>query len=378
MVAVLALFGVFAVVTARGGGFFDVDGTLEDNGWRLERKEPNDAFSVSGGVLSMRCSCCPCKGTLYSREVDVPERGSLQFDLSVGEGTGPMRSFAVLFKFGDLLLSVRDGSLMRHRANPEPQWKCVGEHRVPRTSWTTVKVSWDNAAGCVSYYVGDMRIPSASEPGRISPGPGDEGVRVRIGNYGIDGTVLTHRIRRLSIADAGERVSDGEPDRRLAIVFHGLTSEFFPLEKWLDGFSADDRVDFYLSFRGSQYLPKNNMGLDGYPDEGLLRRAKLLVLADMPLSEEVLSYAVQTNILAAVSAGARLIATGGLVGLEKCGDLDSPVARALPGLSGSPWRPPSEMKSVRRHGKGQIAVVRRAAAGATPSSQTLRGDEVRR
>ena len=52
------------------------------------------------------------------------------------------------------------------------------------------------------------------------------------------------------------------------------------------------------------------MMLDGYPESELLDRAKLIVLADMPLSEEVLSYAVQTNILAAVSAGARQMPGG--------------------------------------------------------------------
>ena len=358
-VAVLASFGVFAVATARGGGFFDVDGTLEDNGWRLERKEPNDAFSVSGGVLSMRCSCCPCKGTLYSREVDVPEKGHLRFDLSVGEGEGPMRSFAVLFKFGDLLLSVRGDSLMRYRANSEPQWKCVGEHRVERSRWVSVKVSWDNAAGLVKYYVGDMRIPSAVEPERISPEPGASRVNVKIGNYGLDSTTFTHRIRALAICATEGGAQGTESARSLAIVFHGLGSAFFPIEKWLAGFAAENRVSFSLSFCGSQYLPENRMMLDGYPESELLDRAKLIVLADMPLSKEVLSYGVQSNILAAVSAGARLIATDGLVGLEKCGDLDSPIAKALPGLSDSPWHPSTGRKSVCRHGGGQIAVIRR-------------------
>lgn len=358
-VAVLASFGVVAVVTARGGGFFDADGTLEDNGWRLERMEQNDAFSVSGGVLSMRCSCCPCKGTLYSREVDISEKGNLRFDLSVGEGAGYMRSLAVLFKFGDLLLSVRGDSLMRYRANSEPQWKCVGEHRIARSRWVPVKVSWDNAAGLVKYYVGDMRIPSAVEPERISPEPGASRVNVKIGNYGLDSTTFTHRIRALAICEAEGIPQDTESVRSLAIVFHGLGSEFFPIEKWLAGFAAENRVNFFLSFCGSQYLPENRMMLDGYPEAELLDRAKLIVLADMPLSKEVLSYGVQSNILAAVSAGARLIATDGLVGLEKCGDLDSPIAKALPGLSDSPWHPSTGRKSVCRHGSGQIAVIRR-------------------
>lgn len=367
-VLALALVGVTAFCPACGEEFFGVDGSLEENGWRLERIETNDVFEVSGGVLSMRCSCCPCKGTLYSREVDLPERGELALELSVGDGPGVMHSLAVLFKLGDLLLSVRGGSLMRFRASSKPQWKCVGEHRIARMRWVPVKVVWDNVAGRITYYAGDMRIPSAAEQGHIVPEPGTGRIRVKVGNYGIDGTVFTHRIRGLSIGAADRESSSGAPDRRMAIVFHGLGAEFFPLDSWLAGFAVGDRVDFYLSFRGSQYLPENNMLIDGYPEKGILDCAKLIILADMPLSAEVLPYEVQTNMLLAVSEGARLIVTDGLVGLEKCGDLEAPVAKAIPDMPTSPWKvglPAGPANSVRRHGHGTIEVVRMLSPSGT-------------
>ena len=62
--AALAFVGACAAATAHGEDFFCVDGSLGDNGWRLERLETNDVFMVSGGVLSMRCSCSTGKGTL--------------------------------------------------------------------------------------------------------------------------------------------------------------------------------------------------------------------------------------------------------------------------------------------------------------------------
>ena len=352
-------------------GYFDVDGSMEANGWKLVRSEPRDVFSVSGGELSMKCACNPYKGTLYSRPVELPENGEMSFEIRVGEGIGPMNRMAILFKLGGLQLSVMGNDMMRHWAVDGSEWKCVGEHRVATAQWTRVKVVWDNAAGRIWYYVGDMRIPSASEAGRIGPEPGESGMTVKIGNYGLDRNVFTHRMRGLSIGEAKRERSDGAGERRLAIVFHGLGSEFFPVEKWLAGFPMEDRVDFFLAFRGSQYLPENKMMLDGYPDAGLVGRAKLIVIADMPLSGEVMPYEVQEDILAAVSGGARLIVTGGLFGLEKCGDMESPIAKALPGLSGSPWRQPREKKSVCRYGLGQIAVVRQdlpsESAGTSPA-----------
>lgn len=355
------LFGTLALADASAfaTGFFDVDGSMEANGWHLVRSEPKDVFAVAGGELSMRCSCSPYRGTLYSRPVELPENGELSFEIRVGEGSGPMNRMAILFKLGDLQLSVMGDSLMRRRASGDSEWKCVGAHRVANVKWTRVKVLWDNAAGRIKYYVGDMRIPTAAECGSIGPEPGESGVAVKIGNYGLDPNVFTHRLRGLSVA--ARAVSGKEaPGRRLALVFHGLGSEFFDMRKWLSGIADEDRVDFFLEFRGSQYLPENRMLLDGYPDKELILRAKLIVLADMPLSQDVLSFDVQKEMLEAVQDGARMILTDGLMSLEKCGEYSSPIARALPVSLESPWKRPSYLKSpVARYGRGSIEVARR-------------------
>ena len=330
------------------------DGALEDNGWECVRFEPQDAFSVKGGVLTMTCSPHPYKGTLYAREVEFPERGELSFEIK----SGGCERQVVLFKLGDQLLSFRDDDFVCFSAKPEPRWKCAASHRVPQGHWVRVRVVWDNAAGRIRYYAGDSRVPTFAQDGRIGPDVGETSVRIKIGNYGLVGKTTTHELRNLSLRRTEESPDETARERRLALVFRGLGSEFPPLADWLKDFRADEIVDFYLDFRGSSYLPKNNMILDGYPEDDLIRQAKLIILADMPLSADVLPYCVQTNLLAAVSDGARLLATGGLLGLEKCGDRESPVARALPGLGSTPWHCPDGQKAVVPHGKGKICVVR--------------------
>lgn len=330
------------------------DGALEDNGWECVRFEPQDAFFVKGGVLTMTCSPHPYKGTLYAREVEFPERGELSFEIK----SGGCERQVVLFKLGDQLLSFRDDDFVCFSAKPEPRWKCAASHRVPQGRWVPVRVAWDNARGRIRYYAGDSRVPTFAQDGQIGPDVGETAVRIKIGNYGLVGKTTTHALRNLSLRQAEESSDETARERHLAVVFRGLGSELLPLADWLKDFHADEIVDFYLDFRGSSYLPKNNMILDGYPEDDLIRQAKLIILADMPLSADVLPYGVQTNLLAAVSDGARLLATGGLLGLEKCGDLESPVARALPGLGSTPWECPDRQKAVVPHGKGKICVVR--------------------
>ena len=64
------------------------------------------------------------------------------------------------------------------------------------------------------------------------------------------------------------------------------------------------------------------------------------------------------NTLAAVKAGARMVVTGGLAGLQRGGDYESPIAKALPVKLESPWKAPAGGNVFRRdYGKGKIAVI---------------------
>ena len=339
--------------------FFAVDGSMEANGWREVRAQRQDSFTVSGGVLTAVCSPNPYKGVSYVRDIDLPEKGELSFE--VKQACGNSNRYYLQICAGNLMLSFCESSLLWYFPVPKPNWRNVAEHRIPPGTWTRVRVVWDAAARRIKYFAGDMVVPAAVEENAVI-GPDENSSRctLRLGNYGLASVFQTHQLRGLSVGPPSQEVRAGDG---IALVFHGLGSEFFPVESWTKGFSPESIVDFYLSFRGSNYKSGNELGLSGYPDEDLCRAAKLIVLADMPLESRVLPYSVQSNLLAAVESGSRMIVTGGLVGLEKCGDYDSPIAKALPVKLKSPWTSPAGGPVVKvSHGRGKIAVINKIKA----------------
>ena len=358
--AVLAAVSASAADGRDGASaFFAVDGSMEANGWREVRAQRQDSFTVSGGVLTAVCSPNPYKGVSYVRDIDLPEKGELSFE--VKQACGNSNRYYLQICAGNLMLSFCESSLLRYFPVPKPNWRNVAEHRIPPGTWTRVRVVWDAAARRIKYYAGDMVVPAAVEENAVI-GPDENSSRctLRLGNYGLASAFQTHQLRGLSVGPPSQEVRAGDG---IALVFHGLGSEFFPVESWTKGFAPESIVDFYLSFRGSNYKSGNELGLSGYPDEDLCRAAKLIVLADMPLESRVLPYSVQSNLLAAVESGSRMIVTGGLVGLEKCGDYDSPIAKALPVKLKSPWTSPAGGPVVKvSHGRGKIAVINKIKA----------------
>lgn len=339
--------------------FFAVDGSMEGNGWREARAQRQDSFAVKGGVLTAVCSPNPYKGALYSRDIELPEKGALSFE--VQQGCGRSNRYYMQVCVGNLMLSFAGDSLLRYFPRPKPNWKVVARHRVPNGVWTRIRVVWDSAERRIRYYAGDMRIPSEVENDAVV-GPDENSSRhtLRIGNYGLAEEFQTHRLRNLAF---GEVSADSLPPGGVAIVFHGLGSEFFPIDTWTRGFDKESVIDFFLDYRGSRVASGNDIALSAYPEESLCRGAKLIVLADMPLENRVIPHSAQSNLLAAVASGARMIVTGGMAGLEKCGDYDSPIAKALPVRLESPWRRPVGGDVVRAsYGRGKIAVVNKTKA----------------
>ena len=341
-------------VLVAASGFFAVDGSMMDNGWRETRAQPQDSFTVKDGVLTAVCSPNPYKGASYSRDVELPEKGELSFE--VRQNCGNSNRYYLQVCVGNLMLSFSGDSLLRYFPTPKPNWKTAAAHRVLPGAWTRGRVVWDSSARLIRYYAGDMRIPSNVEHDAVI-GPDENSSRctLRIGNYGLASDFQTHRLRGLSF---GEVSGDAASPKGVALVFRGLGSEFFPIGAWTKGFDREDVIDFHLNYNGSNYKSDNSMSLSAYPDEGLCSGAKLIVLADMPLESRVIPYSAQSNMLAAVAAGGRMIVTGGLAGLEKCGDYDAPIAKALPVRLRDPWSRPEGGAVVRAsYGRGKIAVV---------------------
>jgi len=309
-----------------------VDGSLEENGWTKARDCAGDVFRVSGGVLSMACSFNPYRGTAYSRKVKrFPERGELTYEVKLGGGASDGESCPVCF--GRATFSFRADHFNRYFDYPEPNWKRVGEHKVPHDTWTKIKVVWDNAQEKIRYYAGDMEIPSAVEQGKLLSDL-DEGVTIRVFNYGMDRSPREHCLRNFHLRELPPEKADERLPRTKALVFHGIGAEFQPIAEWTKGFAKDDVVNFYLEVRGSSSIPANKFALSAYPEESLIRRAKLIVLADMPLTEDVLDLATQENILKAKAEGAKVIVTEGLTGGRRNGNPNSPILREGIGVRG--------------------------------------------
>ena len=338
---------------------FVADGSPEASGWTKVRDQAQDEFSVKDGVLTMVCSPNPYKGASYQRPVaELPGRGELSFEVYtfVGGYDGTGRYFLQVC-FDDVMISFAGESMLRYFAAPKPNWLSVARGRVKPQTWTKVRVRWDNTKRTVKYYVGDMRVPSfVEEDAAIGMDKGRKAHFLTIGNYGLAPAFQTHRLRNIELKACDD--GDGAAvERDMALVFCGLTSEFQPVESWTKSFPSDKVMRFYLEYTGLNYNVKNALALSAAPDDDVCRAAKLIILCDMPLESRVLSYRLQEMLLAAVRDGARMVVTGGLSGLEKCGDYASPIAKALPVKLEGPWRRVEPEKSVAAYGKGKIAVL---------------------
>ena len=352
-----------ALLLLAASAFLAVDGTLEDNGWTQGRAQPQDEFAVRGGVLTCACSPNPMKGVNYSHPIEFPPVGEFSFEVKLFV-SGHTDRYVLQVCLGTFLLSFVQQSVIRHYPVPGlkyPNWTTVGKNRIPPGVWTKVRLRWNTPRRTIKYYVGeDQTVPSYVEEDVVisSGGKGDDAYRLSVGNYGLHGDHEVHQLRNFEIRAVDEAAERAKAVRDTAIVFRGLCSEYFPVEKWTAGFAPDRIVDFTLEYNGYNYTMANSLSLSGYPDDELCARAKLIVLCDMPLEKRVLSYAAQEDLLAAVRGGARMIVTGGLAGLEKCGDFDAPIAKALPVKFSDAWTPPEGgPKAIREYGKGKIAVL---------------------
>ena len=343
--------------------FLAVDGSLEVNGWLPERRQPQDRFSVRDGVLTCECSPNPMTGASYYREVRIPEIGELSFDVRLFVA-GYTDRYVLQVRLGAFLMSFVRQSIVRSYPVPGlkyPNWVTVGKDRIPKDTWTRVRIQWNSRMRTVKYYVGeDQSVPSYVERDvAVSPSDGKDGFhRLSVGNYGLHGDHEVHQLRNFEIRAVDEQEERSPVVRDRALVFRGLCAEYFPIEKWTKGFPPDKITDFTLECIGYNYTCENRLSLSGYPDERLCRSAKLILLLDMPLESRVLDYKAQDCLLKAVEEGAMMLVTGGLAGLQRCGDFESPIAKALPISLVSAFMPPAGgERSVCSYGRGKIAVL---------------------
>lgn len=342
--------------------FFAVDGSMEENGWECGREQPTDGFTVKNGELTCRCSPNPMKGASYFREIAFPEVGELSYEVRLFV-EGHTDRYVLQVDIGRLRVSFCGQSAIRYYPVPGekyPNWTGIGKDRIPPREWTKVRLRWNTRKRMIKYYVGaDQTVPSYVEQDVVIEPNEDGRYRLSVGNYGLHKDHEVHQLRNFELRDCGGEAGEGAKiPRDTAVVFSGLCSEYFPIEEWTKDFAAEKTVNFNLEYNGYNYTTVNRLSLSGYPDDELLARAKLIILCDMPLEKSVLPYSVQENLLAAVKDGARLLVTGGLAGLQRCGDFESPVAKALPCEFRSAFKEPDGgPKLACGYGKGRIVIL---------------------
>ena len=349
--------------------FFTADGPLEKSGWTESNHCDADKMYVKDGVLY--CEFAPGKvntGIGYQRTLPHYTRGILEYEIMPMESSsGQTSDFYMPIRIGTYYLFLQNGSMCRYCDSANPRYYGVGNHLFPGHQWVKVKIIWDNEREIVRYYVNDMEKPNRIEyGGKIGAGngklePGE--MEVLIYNYARAAVTARHLIKNFSVSEYVPPGKGKKFPRTKALVFRGLTSPYFPLDKWTEKFAECDIVKFNLDYTGRANFGHNCNSLNFLPDEESIAKAKLIILCDIPLKGAVLPYPVQEDILSAVNDGARLLITAGLAGLEKGEGFDSPIAKALPVKLESPWKLPKPKdgsqgdKAVCNYGKGKISVI---------------------
>ena len=308
----------------------------------------------------MTSAYAPNRAAFYAHNVELPVRGELSFEVWLDETSVSRSERGLAVKLGNLLLMFAGNSCLRHQPGFNPEWRHVAMGRIKAGTWIPVRVTWDGPSKKVKYYFGEGRVASGVDTGMtIGKSTDDVTMRLKIGHTGLIPGVHVNQIRNISVRSWEAAATAAS--RNLALVFRGLTDRSKIRPEWLADYPKDRQVTFTLGFIGSTYLVKNRYVLDPFPDSDLMDEASLIVLADIPLTNDPLPYETQEKVLQAVREGATLIVTDGIFALEKCGDYASPIAQALPIRLVSPWEKVEGANRVEaEYGKGKIVVVKGA------------------
>lgn len=348
------------LVLATSISLIEADGPLEASGWVLERTQPSDAFIVKNGILELGCSKTGVnKGLSYFREVPFCTRGEYSFEIRLDPAAVKQNRINLWLTVGDISFVFRKDGVQRYIPALEPRWQNVCARRYPANQWVRFRLVWNGDQKIVKWYCGDMRIPAKIEKGiSICSVPQTE-LRLGIRNYGLLESDITDYIRDLRYAEITWNES-AERERDSVLVFRGLMDEEFPINRWSADFDKEHRYDFIVEFIGSNIRSLNSMQLSAVPDDEVWSRAKRILLVDMPLVYRTFSEGDQNMLMEAVKDGAELVVTDGPLALEKCGNYNSPIVKALPVSFSDPWTPVSSARIVRRDfGKGKIILVNR-------------------
>lgn len=333
----VSLLAIFFVLNSASGEElvweekFGKSGTLEESGWKQEKKLATDEFKIEDGKLKALCTFKPYDGSSYSREIPFESRCVLTFNARINGAAG-YNHLSLRLNLYNIMLAFHgyNGSLGRYY---DQKWRTVGQ--VPINKWIKYKMVFDSDRSTVEYYIDDMDSPVMVDMDvKLSPAK-DGKDKFYIGNYGLSAASMLNELDDVQLFKITGGVRQGREIGNTAMVFRGIAFDYYQLDKIVRGLGVSGFQNYDL-IAGLGDKQKNNFHLEKTPPLHPGSVPKYIILADMPMGNAVPEY-VQKMIVDSVAEGGTLLILGGLFTLNKGEFVNTPLEKILPVEIGSPW-----------------------------------------
>lgn len=323
---------------------FAVNGTPEDNGFKIIVKNQKDEFTVSGGVLKMICSNKPYRGTAIQKRVPLPAQCELIFDANIGmTGTsGNFNNASLKIEFGNLLMAFRNRQWWCHKPS-ENKW--IVPAKIKNNVWNTFKIRLDANTKRAEFFVNDMTTPVfVDEKCEYDP---KKQFTLTIANYGLARGTIVNAVRNLRIMKiTGNTNTQKKNDLNGTMLFVGMDTDKYQLEKYAAKFGKGQISKFFFTTPAVNLSNSSNKyTINPTPPFRHVSLPSCVIMADIPL-DAIPQYA-QKQILEAVRQGAYLLIFNGLFTLNKGNFRKTPFEKILPVTVNDPWTKPIAGKGAK-------------------------------
>ena len=323
---------------------FAVNGTPEDNGFKIIVNNPKDEFTISGGVLKMVCSNKPYRGTAIQKRVPLPAQCELIFDANTGmAGTsGNFNNASLKIEFGNLLMAFRNKQWWCHKPS-ENKW--IVPAKIKNNVWNTFKIRLDANTKRAEFFVNDMTTPVfIDEKCEYDP---KKQFTLTIANYGLARGTIVNAVRNLRIMKISENTNTQKKnDLNGTMLFVGMDTDKYQLEKYAAKFGKGQISKFFFTTPTVNLSNSSNKyTINPTPPFRPVSLPRCIIMADIPL-DAIPQYA-QKQILEAVRQGAYLLIFNGLFTLNKGNFHKTPFEKILPVTVNDPWSKPIAKKGAK-------------------------------
>ena len=346
---------------------FAVDGTPENNGFKVIVNNPKDTFTVENGELHMICSNVPYKGTTITKRVPTPAQCEIIFDANtyMTGSSGHYNNFSIKLEFGNLLIAFNKGQWLCHIPSKN-SWNLIS--KIKNNTWNTFKIRLDANTKRAEFFVNDLTIPVfVDESCEYDP---KAKFVLTIGNYGlakgsIKSAIRNFRVMKISQQDNAQKKNDLNG----TMLFVGMDMDKYPLEKYAEKFGKGQISKFFFETPSVNLNNSSNKyTISPTPPFKPATMPKCVIMADIPL-DAIPPYA-QKNLLEAINQGASLLIFNGLFTLNKGNFHKTAFEKILPVTVNDPWKTPAAKKgaktcyinktlalAAKNVGKGKVIII---------------------